>query len=319
MARQWVQAAALAVLIGTALAVSSPVVAGEDEAIPSEKQAKWLARYPEMDADGDGTLTREEVRQFRRSRGARDRKEAAGGEAAAGKGKAGAEGRFRPGDSAKILAQHPEADTDGDGTLSPQERRAFLRSQAGEWKSRLLAEHPELDTNQDGTLSDEELKAGKVTIDQLRLQRMGDRILQEHPEADTDGDGKVSKEEFAAFRATRGGFGMAPPHQPVLLLDWLVGHFEEADLDGSGELSKDELLRLKEKYAGPGVGAFPPRAGRGASAPDRQGLLQRFPGADANGDGQLSDEELRALKAQRRDNKGPGPKGKGRTPTSKPS
>lgn len=331
MMQTWTKMAVVAGLVGVGLTAVSLAVDANDQPA-NDKHAKFLARHPEADLDSDGAISQEEFRQFRASRGG-------GGPRAdrPGRGRGGP-GFGRP-DPAKILKDHPDADTDGDGKLSPEEMRGFWRSQMEQHRKQLLADHPELDTDKDGTLSETELRAGKGLIAEHRLQEAGRRVLAEHPEADTDGDGKLSKEEFAAFRGSmpggRGPMGHPRP-EPGRLLNWVIDHFGEVDTDGSGELSKAELTKLKERLpslglgpgpfgaglgqappgageslgarrAGPGKGGPGRRGGPGAGGPNRERLLQRFPEADTDNDGQLSDEEIKAFKEQRR-GRGKGPK-----------
>ena len=54
---------------------------------------------------------------------------------------------------------------------------------------------PQADTNKDGKVSREERKAH---LDQ-QMSDVRARMLKRHPEADTDGDGKLSSEEEQAF------------------------------------------------------------------------------------------------------------------------
>lgn len=58
---------------------------------------------------------------------------------------------------AHFLKQHPEADSNGDGTLTPVERDAFVEAQTVRMRQRLLERHPEADLNGDGVLSPDEM------------------------------------------------------------------------------------------------------------------------------------------------------------------
>lgn len=239
---------------------------------------------------------------------------------------------------AKVLENHPEADADGDGVLTPEEARAYFKDKRGGhgWKGRpgprrfgpspeqILERHPEADTDGDGTLSPEEMQAFIKTQHPERYAAMQERLLAAHPELDTDGDGVLSDAEMLAARETLGptGLGGPRPCQPHPgAIDWLVERFDEVDTDGNGELSKDELIAFKQTLPppamGPGMGMGPghggPRGGpgaRGRGVPDPAKILERHPEADTDGDGVLSDAELQAFKEQRRGGKRGGPKGK---------
>jgi hypothetical protein len=53
------------------------------------------------------------------------------------------------------MERNPEADTDGDGTLSESELEAFRAAR----HARILERHPEADADGDGVLSDEEARS----------------------------------------------------------------------------------------------------------------------------------------------------------------
>jgi Ca2+-binding EF-hand superfamily protein len=150
-------------------------------------------------------------------------------------------GMLMPTDPAEILRQHPQADTDGDGRLSPTEYRAFVTSQRAVLEKELLAAHPQLDTDGDGALSPEEMRAGSSVVEEFAMAK----VLASNPQADTDGDGKLSREEFRAFQSRRMG---GPPQSPAASLDWILENFERIDADGNGQLTVAELQQFRRQF-----------------------------------------------------------------------
>ncbi|MDV7144229.1 EF-hand domain-containing protein [Tropicimonas sp. TH_r6] len=123
--------------------------------------------FAELDADGDGKVTTEELKAF--------------AETAATK-------RFQ------------DADTDGDGKLSAEEMTAAAEAAKLDRQARRQdAMIARLDTDKDGLVSEEEMKAaigeraGKRGNDTERGERMIKRF-------DVDGDGVLSEEEFAKMQ-----------------------------------------------------------------------------------------------------------------------
>ena len=235
-----------------------------------------LQKHPEADANKDGTLTAEEAKAFFQNKGGRGR----GGPGGPG----GFGGPMGAGDPAHMLKNHPE------------------------W-----------DTNKDGTLSEDEIQAGRAAMWNMSKEEIAARILKEHPEADTDGDGKLSPEEFAAFRAKNPMPPFGRPMPPALALDQLIERFDEADLNHDGQLSKEELVKFRQQF-GPGLGMGPGMGGPPmdpAKVPEqaRAKILEKHPTADTDKNGKLSDEELKAFWEQNRGKFGPGAgKGPGDAP-----
>lgn len=281
----------------------------EDKPIPDAKQAQLLKKHPELDANKDGKLTRDEVRNLAADKRAPGRKDAPkeGTDAK----KLDKAGMMRP-DPAKFLANHPDADTNKDGKLSPEEMREYMRAHGDEVRAEIFKNHPELDTNKDGVLSEEEMKAGRAGQD-LRA-RLAEMVLKRFPEADTDKSGRISPEEMKAFMQTHGDQVRSEvlkrrpeldtnkdgtlsqdelqaamreagdsPAAKARIAGVILKRFPEADKDKDGKLSDEELKAFRQEHGD----EF------------RTAVLKRFPEADSNADGQLSDDELKTLKEKR--------------------
>lgn len=238
--------------------------------IPLEKQKQLIERHPDIDANGDGTVTPEEARAYLQAH-----PEARHGGGANGKHpeKDGMGARMEQ-RAAEILKKHPGADTDGDGKLSPEEARAFMQTQRDALAERLMKQHPELDKDGDGTLSPDEMLAAKGQLGEMVRAQMKQKLLKEHPETDTNKDGRISDEELKAYKDKA-----EAEHRAELLK-----RFPEADKDHDGKLSDAEVKALKTER----------------DAKERANILTRFPDADTNKDGQLNDQELKAFKEQHR-------------------
>jgi len=233
------------VFAGVALAADVPT-----KPIPEQRQARLLERFADegIDADGDGTLTREEVKTFF----AEHPDSRPEGKRGFGKGQhdrmrhKGHKRGNRVGmllrrldrlDSQTVpegfeLTRHPEADVDGDGELSASEWTAFSQQARAKLIDRLLKLAPEADTDGDGVLSDSEIEAFKETCKAEREAQM----LERHPEADTDGDGVLSDEEIETFKEA-----IKAKHAARLL-----ERHPEADLDGDGAISDEELEAFRK-------------------------------------------------------------------------
>lgn len=59
---------------------------------------------------------------------------------------------------ANFMKVHPEADTDGDGAISKQERDAYLEGHMSKVRQRMIERYPDADANKDGVLTNEELR-----------------------------------------------------------------------------------------------------------------------------------------------------------------
>ncbi|MBA3498769.1 MAG: hypothetical protein M4D80_11560 [Myxococcota bacterium] len=121
-----------------------------------------------------------------------------------------------------------DADTNGDGEISDEERQAARAKREQEMKDRL-------DANKDGVVSEEE-----------RNNAMRQRAVDMHARFDKDGDGKVSSVELEA----------AP-----------FGRFDaSADTNNDGQVSVDELdTAIRERRQG---GAFRRGRRRGGGSGD---------------------------------------------------
>jgi len=305
--------------VGLSLTLTGVASARErgDKPIPQQRQAQLLEQFGEqgIDANGDGVLTRAEVRAFRRGKGL-GRTEGAG-EDRGGRGLHGPhEGGFGPGgrlghmlralDKLQqetppawfTLERFPEADVGGDGQLDAGDWRSFAEAHRAKVIEHLITIAPEADADADGELSQAELDALKAT----HLARVREQVLAHHPDADADSDGVLSDTELEAVAAAR----------RVQILE----RHPEADSDGDGVLSEDEADMLMFARHRGGRGPEGQKLGRrdcphGGFPPSPEQILQRHPEADTDGDGTLSDAEVQAFLASCPRGPGHGPSGHG--------
>jgi len=245
------------------------VTGGENDPIPKDRQEKLLQKYPEADANDDGTLTRQELRQYwqaHRGEGWTGRQGWAGrsrpgrrGHRPGFGGMFGPQGGPPPADSPivqRLLRRHPELDADGDGTLSPEEWQA-AREKLGPPPGRPpMVRH-----------------AGMI----MALNA----LLDHFDKADADGNGQLSRKEIAQMKkklAAEGPAAFGPP-RGMMGGRYLLDHFADADTNKDGELSAGEI----ESFC----------ADRPLSP--RRGLTEWFAEADTDGNGNLSKTELEAL------------------------
>jgi hypothetical protein len=98
------------------------------------READLLAKHPGLDADHDGKLSRTELAEGREAR-LRERHPERFAEIDANRDgdlDAGERAAARARAAQRILAEHPQADADGDGTLERRELRAIRRERRAE-------------------------------------------------------------------------------------------------------------------------------------------------------------------------------------------
>ncbi len=209
----------------------------------------------------------------------------------------------------RLSKQFTDADADGDGTIGEAELAVLRAEGPTRARERCLMRNPEADLNGDGVLSDDEFEAVQADRKQHRRTRM----LERRPEADLDGDGVLSDEESRAFQINRGDQGRrrgpwndarrgerAPRCEARTA--WMLERHPEADTDGDGTLSEEELQAFMEsRPCGGRDGDCPKGCGHGHGPhgkfpPSPEQILERHPEADTDGDGTLSDEELRTFR-----------------------
>ncbi len=298
------------------LCFAGAALAGDDTkpGIPKERQQKLLQQYGDqgIDADGDGVLTREEVRTFlsemRGGKGKGERKR--GKDGPRGDRQADADEPIAEAIQAKFLARYGEEGIDGDenGTLTRGEvRRFFGGERPGQRGGRRggPARGPRGQRSRGGD------GLGRIMgqLERLDAETAPKRFnLERFPEADADGDGALGNDEWRLYAA----------EQHERLLTRLVSVAPQADTDKNGAISDEELAKLKADYEvrqRDRVLALNPEAdtNQDASISDeeyeafrksrdeqrRARMLERFPEADTDGNGKLSEEEMEAFRGAR--------------------
>lgn len=287
-------------------------LAGDDanQPLPEDRKARLLERFGAegIDANGDGILTRAEVRAFFTEHLPADALGRHGPRAMKPGGPGGMKGLRHEGPMGPIgtalrrleelsadsappefdVARFPRADLDQDGTLSDSEWAAFAKQARERILARLASRFPGADADGDGSINEGELETIKAQV--------RERCLAKNPDADTDGDGVLSANEFEAFHAARAEQRRAR----------MLERHPEADLDRDGVLSDEEARAARGQRRGhrgkpgtrPGGRHGPWGPMMGGPPPDR--ILQRHPEADLDGDGALSESELEAFQVSHR-------------------
>ncbi|UCF38398.1 MAG: EF-hand domain-containing protein [Acidobacteriota bacterium] len=169
-------------------------------------------------------------------------------------------------DFTQVLKDHPEADLDGDGKLSPEEFHAYAQT-SGEERNVFVFRNEESIGPEGGALQVMKITAGSKE------------------EIDTDGDGMISEEEMAAFAETHG-----LPH-PVGEPGSHEGHRKMLFIqkEGSPHSPEHDVVIIRET----------PEAEEALSQQERsEKFLVDNPEADADGDGVISKQEAEAFAAK---------------------
>ncbi len=251
---------------------------------------------------------------------------------AADPGQASAAGAAVPatpmqGPGANSRPSFEDIDADHDGRVTEQEldayRTARMTQRAAEGRpsanARKAARFAEMDTNGDGAISSEEFENHRRQTREQRMQERGTRSGRQGAIPfglmDTNRDGAVTLEEYDDFVSKQGR--QAPQsgaNGPSGSTSFSLPPFTELDANGDGKIERQESL---------GRGNAPAKPWRGLVLMDqnKDGIVDReewekfqaerasngrsggaslsFDDIDANGDGQLTWEEIMAKRKSR--------------------
>jgi EF hand len=238
----------LLLLSACALAFAGPAFAQQTQTAPMAEQAKPQRQGPfeRLDANNDGVITLEEVRQFRTASfnrldtnrdGFLSQDELAAARNRAERGGGGPDGRREGRSGGMGLAS---ADTNRDGAVSRAEFDAMIANaqaqrarQAGAMRDqRFLA----LDTNRDGSLSSAEIAAARANRESKKGPDQGAAGPQ---------NGRPPPRNFAMLDTNN--------DQRVSLAEWLAAPeplFERADLNKDGRVTREEAASAMRQGRG---------------------------------------------------------------------
>lgn len=129
-----------------------------------------------------------------------------------------------------------------------------------EWRAKADARFQEADTDRDGQL------------DRIEVQALGPRLAEHFDKLDANADGELSRDEMAKARAALGRHGRQGMQRHRA---YMAGLIKGMDDDGNGAISRAEL---------------------GDKAPK---LAENFAAIDADGNGEMSQEEMKAFRKAR--------------------
>ena len=181
-------------------------------------------------------------------------------------------------------------DKDGDGKLSPEERKEMHAARKIEFEK-------QFDKDGDGKLSKDERQAMREAHKAEVEKRKAEYEKRFQAQFDKDGDGKLNAEETKALEAERA-------KRAERMREMAKLRRNNFDKNGDGKLDAAEEKawmeareQFQKKYGDPAV-------------QHRAEMLKKF---DKNGDGKLDEEERKAMQAERKGKFGPGGRGgKGR-------
>ncbi len=270
----------------------------------SELPAELLQKYPEADANGDGVLTAAELKEhlgdgkfsFKIIRREGDH----GGEGAGVR-------VFSTGQSIEgLLERFPEADSNGDGSLDPEELRNYIKQHEGPQAVFIGEDHGRggnVFIASEGRLQEADFDLIVGSLDEIRSL---------HPEADINGDGELTREELqewgSAHAREHGRFAVkiesdAGDEETADVFVWKFGE----DADWTSDSGEKVVIKVRKHEGEEGGEHAEVRTivvqrhqdGEELTAEALQGrgkrLLEKYPEADLDGDGELSKDEAQAL------------------------
>lgn len=180
----------------------------------------------------------------------------------------------------EVLANHPEADLNGDGELDRKEYSAFRRQRLAD---KLMDEHPEIDADGDGLLSQAELRNHMLEVKAQKLEWKF-REAEDHSTVDfvIDGEADPNRSHTVIYFKRDG--------EETARYD-----FEELDVNNDGRLTSDELEGVSGEHRASVIKLETLHSSDHAVAAEGERSLIGFRSAAVDGDSDLSAEERKKL------------------------
>jgi Ca2+-binding EF-hand superfamily protein len=191
---------------------------------------KLLNNWASADKDGNGTISKKEYKSFKKKPKKSDKKKKTFSEVDKDGNNQISKEEAKKAGMSKLLKRWSSADKDGNGVLSKQEFKSYQKKHGKSGKP--YKPFDKVDADNDGEISREEARAAGL-----------ENLVQKWQEADENTDAKLEKQEYTSFMKKHHGPSTMPQKS-----------FQQVDANNDKEITKEEarkagLTKLVKKWS----------------------------------------------------------------------